>query len=170
MNRRHRELVGGISACERNKQLVKNLYAAFTHRDIPALLGMLDEHVIWRLPGKVPYYSGIYQGRSSVAGFFENLDAHIEIGAFEPRDFIAEEDRVIVTGWSRGQVKNTYRRFNTRWVMFFLIRDGKIAKFEEYSDTQALVAAHEPSYYTDVDASAHGSGNNGSTIHRELPS
>ncbi|HWY67548.1 MAG TPA: nuclear transport factor 2 family protein [Terriglobales bacterium] len=155
---------------ERNKHLVKNLYAAFTHRDIPALLAMLSEDVIWRLPGKVPYYSGIYQGRGSVAGFFENLDAHVAIEAFEPRDFIADEDRVVVTGWSRGQVKSTHRRFNNRWVMFFLIRDGKIAKFEEYADTQALVAAHEASYYADTDSSAHGPGGNGSTIHRELPS
>ena len=152
---------------ERNKQLVKNLCAAFAHRDIPALLAMLDDDVMWRLPGKVPHYSGIYWSRGSVAGFFENLEAHIVLEAFEPRDFIAEEDRVVVTGWSRGQVKSTQRRFNARWVMFFTIRDGKIAKFEEYADTQALVAAHEASYY--ADASAHGAGNE-STIHREVHS
>ena len=155
---------------ERNKQLVKDLCEAFAARDIPALLAMLDEDVMWRLPGKVPYYSGIYWGRGSVAGFFENLDAQIVFEAFEPRDFIAEEDRVVVTGWSRGQVKSTHRRFNTRWVMFFTVRDGKIAKFEEYADTQALLAAHEASYYADADASAHGPGGNESTIHRDLPS
>lgn len=151
---------------ERNKQLVKNLCAAFAHRDIPALLAMLDEDVIWRLPGKVPYYSGIYQGRGSVAGFLENLEAHIVMEAFEPRDVIAEENLVVVTGWSRGRVKNTYRRFNTRWMMFFIICNGKITKFEEYADTQSLLAAHEANYY--ADASPDGLREDESTIHREL--
>lgn len=33
--------------------------------------------------------------------------------------------------------------FDNRWVMAFSVRDGKIVKFEEYADTQALAAAHE---------------------------
>src|ERR1700757_4898339 len=56
---RHRKPIGGTTVSERNKQLVKNLCGAFAARDIPALLAMLDEDVMWRLPGKVPYYSGI---------------------------------------------------------------------------------------------------------------
>ena len=33
--------------------------------------------------------------------------------------------------------------FDNRWAMTFTVRDGKITKFEEYADTQAL-AAHPP--------------------------
>ena len=34
------------------------------------------------------------------------------------------------------------RTFDNRWAMTFTVRDGKITKFEEYADTQALAAAH----------------------------
>jgi len=33
--------------------------------------------------------------------------------------------------------------FDNHWVMAFRVRDGEIAKFEEYADTQALAAAHD---------------------------
>jgi|HubBroStandDraft_6_1064221.scaffolds.fasta_scaffold472233_2 ketosteroid isomerase-like protein len=131
---------------EENKRVVKELYGAFGRGDIAAVRALLAEDVIWHLPGTVPHYSGTYQGRSSVAVFFQKLYANVGIEAFEPREFVAEADRVLVIGWSRGRVKNTGRTFENRWVMAFSVRDGRIAKFDEYADTQALAAAHDASY------------------------
>jgi uncharacterized protein len=136
---------------QENKQVVKDLYAAIGCGDVTALVALVVEDVIWRLPGAVPYYSGTYQGASNVAGFFQKLNASVDIEAFEPREFVAEADRVLVTGWSRGRVKSTGRLFNNRWVMAFMIRDGKVARFEEYADTQALAAAHEANFRTVID-------------------
>lgn len=130
---------------EQNKQVVKEVYAAFGRGDIPAVRALVAEEVIWHLPGTVPHYSGTYKGPSSVADFFQNLYANVGIEAFEPREFVAEADRVLVIDWSRGRVKSTGHMFNNRWVMTFIVRDGRIAKFEEYAETQALAAAHEAS-------------------------
>ena len=102
---------------------------------------LVAEDVIWHLPGTVPHYSGTYKGPSSVGHYFQELNANIEIEAFEPCEFIAAADRVLVIGWSRGRVKSTGHMFDNRWVMAFRVRGGKIAKFEEYADTQALAAA-----------------------------
>jgi ketosteroid isomerase-like protein len=103
---------------------------------------LLVEDVIWHLPGTVPHYSGTYKGPSKVANFFKGLFADVEIEAFESFEFVAEADRVLVVGWSRARVKSAGRTFDNRWVMAFSIREGKIARFEEYADTQALAAAH----------------------------
>ena len=127
---------------EENKQVVKDLYAAFGRRDIAAVAVLVTEDVIWHLPGTVPHYSGTYKGPSSVGDFFQELNANVEVEAFEPCEFVAEADRVLVIGWSRGRVKSTGRMFDNRWVMTFSVRDGKIKKFEEYADTQALAVAH----------------------------
>lgn len=62
--------------------------------------------------------------------------------AFEPREFVADGDRVLVIGWERGKVKATNRMFQADWVMAFTVRDGKVAKFHEYSDTQAIAEAY----------------------------
>jgi uncharacterized protein len=128
---------------QENKQVVQHLYGPFGRGDIASLRALIAEDVIWRLPGEVPHYSGTYKGPSGVAGFFQQLYANVGIETFEPREFVAEADRVLVTGWSRGRVKNTGRTFDNRWVMVFTVRDGKIAEFEEYADTQALAAAHD---------------------------
>lgn len=136
---------------QENKKVVKDLYAALGRGDIEALVALVAEDVIWRLPGAVPYYSGTYQGPSNVADFFRKLNGNVEIEAFEPREFVAEADRVLVTGWSRGRVKSTGRLFNNRWVMAFNIRDGKVAKFEEYADTQALAAAYKADFRTVIE-------------------
>jgi uncharacterized protein len=128
---------------QKNKQVVKELYAAFGRGDIAAVLALVAEDVNWRLPGTVPHYSGSYKGPNGVADFFRELDANIGVELFEPRDFVAEGDRVLVIGWSRGRVKSSGRIFDNRWVMAFSVHDGKVTKFEEYADTQALAAAHD---------------------------
>jgi len=73
----------------------------------------------------VAHYSGTYEGPVSVTDFFQDLYANLEIEAFEPREFVAEDDRVLVIGRSRGQVKSTGRTFDNSWVMAFGVRDGK---------------------------------------------
>jgi len=130
---------------QKNKRVVKELYGAFGRGDMAAVRALVAEDVIWHLPGTVPHDSGTYKGPSSVADFFQNLYANVGIEAFEPCEFVAEGDRLLVIGWSRGRVKNTGRAFDNRWVMAFTVRDGRIARFEEYADTQALAAAHDVS-------------------------
>ncbi len=78
-----------------------------------------------------------------MADFFQKLDANVGIEAFEPLEFVAEADRVLVIGWSRGRVKSTGCMFDNRWVIAFSFRDGKITNFEEYADTQALAAVSD---------------------------
>lgn len=135
-------------ATNANKQIVKDLFAAFGSGDIAVLRDLVAEDVIWHLPGKVPHYSGTYEGPDRVADFFEGLFENVGVEVFQPREFVAEADRVFVIGSSRGQVKSTGRMFDNRWVMAFIVRDGKITNFEEYADTQALAAAHEANSHT----------------------
>ena len=66
---------------QENKQVVKDLYAAFGRRDIAAVAALVAEDVIWHLPGMMPHYSGTYKGPSSVADFFQKLNANLEIEA-----------------------------------------------------------------------------------------
>jgi len=126
----------------KNKQVVKKLYAAFGRGDIASVTALLAADVTWQVPGTVPHYSGTYKGASSVIRFFQKLKDNVVIEAFQPAEFVAEGEIVIVTGWSRGRVKSSGGVYENRWVMVFGLRDGRIAKFEEYADTQALALAH----------------------------
>jgi ketosteroid isomerase-like protein len=61
----------------------------------------------------------------------------------EPREFIAQGDRVMVVGFARGKVKATNKAFEDHFVFAITLRDGKLAKIREYIDTQALARASE---------------------------
>jgi uncharacterized protein len=123
-------------------QVVKEGYAAFSRGDIPGLLALMAEDVEWQIPGAGLPLAGTYRGRDGVANFFQKLAADSEILDFQPREFIAEGDRVLVVGWERAKVKATNRTVELDWVMSFTIRNGKVAIFREYTDTKALAAAY----------------------------
>jgi ketosteroid isomerase-like protein len=123
-------------------QVVKDGYAAFGRGDIQGLLGMLSDDVEWQIPGEGLPLSGTYRGRNGVGQFFQKLAQDSEILAFEPREFVAQGEQVAVIGWQRAKIKATNRTIELNWVMVFTVRGGRIAKFREYTDTQALAAAY----------------------------
>jgi uncharacterized protein len=127
---------------QENIKVVQEAYASFGRGDIKTLLDNLDEQVEWLLPGEglIPQ-AGLYHGRDGVARFFQTLDQTTEFSAFEPRQYVAQGDRVIALGWYAGKAKATGRSFESHWAMSFVLRDGKVLKFQEYTDTGAIAPA-----------------------------
>jgi ketosteroid isomerase-like protein len=128
---------------QQNVQIVKDGYAAFGRGDIQGLLALFAEDIEWISPGEGLPLAGTYRGRAAVGNFFGKLAETLEFSAFEPREFLAEGDRVLVVGWESGKVKATNRPFEGQWVMAFTLRNGKVTNFREYSDTLAWARAYE---------------------------
>ncbi len=128
---------------QENVQVVKEGFAAFSRGDIPGLLALLSDNVEWVTPGSGMPLAGTYRGHEGVANFFQKLAQETDILDFQPREFVAEGDRVLVVGWERGKIKATNRTFELDWIMAFTVRDGKVTQFREYTDTQALAGAYE---------------------------
>jgi ketosteroid isomerase-like protein len=61
----------------------------------------------------------------------------------EPPEFVAQGDRVLVVGFSKGRVKATNRTFEDHFVIAITVRNGKVTNVREYVDTQALARASE---------------------------
>ena len=125
-----------------NVEVVQQAYAAFGRGDIAALLDTFSNDIDWETPGapRVPY-GGHYAGREDVARFFEELGKTAEFERFEPREFVAQGDKVVALGHYAGRGRNTGRPFATDWAMVFTVRNGKIVVFREYFDTANLGAA-----------------------------
>lgn len=128
-----------------NVQIVQEMYAAFGRGDIQSVLDHLTEDVTWASPesAQVPF-AGTFRGREQVARFFDLLGSELEIEQFEPREFIAQGDKVVVLGYSRARVRSTGREVAGEWAMVFTLQDGKVARFYEYTDTAAAEAAYRP--------------------------
>jgi uncharacterized protein len=122
--------------------VVRRAYEQFKGGDIPSLLDSLTEEVDWRLPEiEGVSFSGGRRGRESVGGFFSQLADSQETVSFEPREFVAQGDKVVALGTYRWRVKKNGREYGGDWAHVFTVRDGKIAGFHEFMDSAAARAA-----------------------------
>ena len=124
-----------------NLDVVRKGYEAFGRGDIPGLVRLLHDEVSWTTPGppELPT-AGNRTGHGGVQEFFGSLTAVVEILRFEPKEFIAQGNFVIVIGDDTARVRATGKSVEFRWVHIFELRDGKVARFEERGDVSALVA------------------------------
>jgi ketosteroid isomerase-like protein len=125
-----------------NVGVVRRAYENFKGGDIGGILDSLTDEVDWRLPDiEGVSFSGGRHGRESVGGFFSQLAESQESVSFEPREFVAQGDKVIALGTYRWRVKKTGREYGGDWAHVFTVSDGKIAGFHEYMDSAAAHAA-----------------------------
>jgi hypothetical protein len=126
-----------------NIKVVQQAFAAFGQGDIPGVLSMLAADVTWRAfgPPEVLPWAGTYQGPEQVGQFFMRLGSEVDFQQFEPQEYIAQGDRVVVLGQSQYTIKANGRMVKPEWVMIFRLRSGKIAHYQYLDDTAAIVAA-----------------------------
>jgi len=121
-----------------NISLVQKLYASFGRRDIPAVISMLSPDVVWGEPENP--YNPAGGTRHGHAGFMEW--AHIgreaeEILILEPRKFLADADSVAVVGYTKILARPTGKTYETDFVHLITVKEGKVARFQEFFDTYA---------------------------------
>src|SRR5438270_7480505 len=126
-----------------NVSLVKQAYNNFKAGNISALLELFADDVQWQFPRieNVPFAKA-FNGRAGVGEFFALVGANQDALSFEPQEFIAQDDKVVATGHYRWRIKPNNREFEGDWAHVFTIRDGKIAAFQEYTDTAAVADAY----------------------------
>jgi ketosteroid isomerase-like protein len=128
---------------QENVKVVREMFEAFRRGDLKGVLDQLTEDVEWRIGGPTEVtYAGIRHGRQKVAEFFKTLGEASEFEEFNPQEYIAQGDRVVVLGHERQRVRATGLVAENDWAMVFTLRDGKIAKFRNYEDTAAVATAH----------------------------
>ena len=127
---------------QENVQNVKDGFAAYGRGDMQGLLALLTEGIEWIIPGEWPL-AGAHRGHAGVGDLFQKASEMVEISFLEPREFIAQGDRVVVVGISRGRVKATNRTFEDHWVFAITIRNGKVTNIREYIDTLVRARAFE---------------------------
>ena len=126
-----------------NIQIVQDAYAAFGSGDIAALVAMMTPDVVWSVPGPaVIPVAGTSHGREGVADFFRTLVESDDVRRFEPREFLAGGDKVVVLGFYEAIARATGKVFTEEWVHVFTIQDGWITAFLEHFDTVPVAAAY----------------------------
>jgi ketosteroid isomerase-like protein len=96
-----------------NADVVRRTYEAVGRGDIPAVLALLTDDVEWTLqgPSVIPFARTRY-GREGVSEFFSLVAETLEFQQFEPCEFVAQGDTVVVLGYERNLIKPTGRTFS----------------------------------------------------------
>ena len=124
---------------EKNVQAVKDFFAAIGRGDKEGLLALVAEDIEWIIPGEDWPLAGTYRGHAGLADLLQKSEM-LETST-EPREFVAQGDRVLVIGFAKGKIKATNKAFEDHFVFAITVRDGKLTNIREYIDTQALARA-----------------------------
>lgn len=118
--------------------IVKAIYDAFGRGDVPAVLGAFDPQIQWREAENFLYADGNpYAGPQAVAdGVFHRLVADIANFAVLPAHFVEGGDTVVVEGRYRGTMKATGRSVDAQFAHLWQLREGKVVRFQQYTDTK----------------------------------
>ena len=125
-----------------NITIVHQAYSNFKSGNIPGLLDLLSNDITWQLPEMdgVPF-AGKRTGRDAIGEFFSILGTNQESLTFEPRETVAQGDKVVSLGSYSWRVKSTNREYACDFAHVFTITGGKITNFLEFTDTAAAVSA-----------------------------
>jgi ketosteroid isomerase-like protein len=117
-------------------ELVRAFYAAVSRADVPAVVGLLHPDLHWTEAEGFPYYSGTWRHPQDVVDKllvplmrdWDNFSAVAE-------DFIVESERFVCLGSYTGVNKATGKALRAPFAHIWRISDGKLARFDMYTDT-----------------------------------
>lgn len=113
------------------------MYAAFGKGDIPTVLAALDPQVEWWEAENFIYADGNpYVGPETVlTGVFMRIASDWDGFAVTPKEVLDAGDTAVGQGIYSGTHKQTGKQVRAQFAHFFTFRDGKIVKFQQYTDT-----------------------------------
>jgi ketosteroid isomerase-like protein len=128
---------------EANAKTVHELYEAFGRGDVPFIIGALDLEVEWWEAESFIYADGNpYVGPNSVLhGVFGRINDEWEWFKVLPNEVLDAGDTIVSHGYYNGVFKRSGREARAQFAHFFTFRDGKITKFQQYTDTAQFLAA-----------------------------
>lgn len=121
-----------------NAAMVRGLYDAFARGDVPTVLGAMDSAIQWREADGLKYADrSPYIGPQAVAeGVFQRIVADVDSFTAVPQNVIDGGSTVVVEGRYKGRVKATGKRLDAQFAHVFEIRNGRIVRFQQYTDTK----------------------------------
>jgi len=128
---------------EQNVNAVRGMYAAFGRGDIPAVIAQLHPEVEWWEAENFIYADkNPYVGPNGVLeGVFMRLGQEWDGFAVSAKEFLDGGDTVAAQGYYSGTFKETSKQVRAQFAHFFTFRDGKLIKFQQYTDTRQFADA-----------------------------
>ena len=120
-----------------NVDRVRSLYEAFARGDVPAILGGMDPQIEWNEAENFIYADkNPYIGPQAILeGVFMRIGGEWSTFTAVPEEILGSGETVVALGRYRGTFKATGGRVDAQFVHVWRLRDGKIVRFQQYTDT-----------------------------------
>ena len=127
----------------KSADIVNGLYDAFRKGDAAAVLGAFDPQIQWREAENFLYADrNPYVGPQAVAeGVFQRIGSDVENFAIISENVVEAADTVVVEGRYRGKMKATGTLVDAQFAHVWQLRDGKVIRFQQYTDTKQWAEA-----------------------------
>lgn len=122
------------------RETLDRYYAALKAGDREALRGVVSDDIAVHYPapeGLLPW-AGDWAGFEGFETFIATVGDHLVIDTVEPLAIHVAGDTVITVLKGEWTVKATGRKVRTETVNMFTLRNGKIVRYQVFSDTAAL--------------------------------
>lgn len=128
---------------QENVNVVRAMYDAFATGDIPTIIAALDPRVEWWEAENFIYADrNPYVGPSAVLeGVFARIADEWEGFAVSPEGILDAGDTVVGHGYYSGTYKANGAGVRAQFAHHFTFRDGKVVKFQQYTDTAQFARA-----------------------------
>ncbi|MEP1231433.1 MAG: nuclear transport factor 2 family protein [Litorimonas sp.] len=124
-----------------SQNIIENFYKALGQGDLDTISQLFSHDIEWTEMAGFPY-GGVYIGMDAItANVFGKLgDEWIGFGV-DVEEYVSLKNRVVAHGRYRGVNKASGKSIDVKMVHSWTVADGKITKFEQYTDTHLVQAA-----------------------------
>jgi uncharacterized protein len=126
-----------------NVKLVQSLYDAFKRGEIDTVVKAVTPDADWQVHGNPKDFPtiGRWKGQKGAQEFFRIVADNLEPTEFTPQEFHAAGDAVFALGRYNWNVRSTGKSASAQWCHVFTVKNGKVARFREFTDTAAFATA-----------------------------
>ncbi|MEM7098661.1 MAG: nuclear transport factor 2 family protein [Pseudomonadota bacterium] len=128
-----------------NIAATQKLFQAFGEGDVPTILSYLNEEIVIEFygPDVIPY-AGTFSGLAEARHFFETVLSSVDIHEFTPEEFLADADKVVVTGHLHLTARSTGKDIVSDFVHVITMSGEKWLRFRDFMNTtEAFLAFTE---------------------------
>jgi ketosteroid isomerase-like protein len=123
---------------------VRAFYSALAEGDVPGVVALLHHRLEWTEAEGFPYYSGTWRHPDEIVEkLLVPLRRDWHDFAATVHDVISDGDRVVTFGVYSGVNKATRKTLRAAFVHVWRVMDGKISRFDMWTDTLLIHRATE---------------------------
>ena len=121
-----------------NLEIIQELYRAFREKDFDRFLRICTPDLEWIQNEGFPRGATYRGGEAVIEGVFKAFNQDWEFWSFEIEQYLDAGETIIVIGRYAGRHRKTGKSFRSPAAHVYDLRDRKIFRFRQFTDTKLI--------------------------------